>query len=256
MNGAFYIGAIGLDAQQRALEVVANNVANVNTAAFKRSTVQFSELVAPLRGADDLVLQPGGPSYLQGVTLSGTPLVWSQGAMQQTGQPMDIAINGEGFIELAGPSGRSLLWRGGALKINSDGYLATASGVLLRAMISVPQETTAITIGADGAVTAMVGDEGAAQQIGQIDLVTVKTPDMLVDTGNGYFEAQSESQLAVVKPGDDGAGFIVQGSLEGSNVQLVDEMTNLLLLQRAFGANAQLVQAGDQLMSLVNQLRR
>lgn len=256
MNGAFYIGAIGLDAQQRALEVVANNIANVNTAAFKRSTVQFSELVAPLRGTDDLVLQPVGPSHLQGVTLGGTPIVWSQGAMQQTGQSMDIAINGEGFIELAGPSGRSLLWRGGALKINSDGYLATASGVPLRAMISVPQETTAITIGADGAVTAMVGNDGAAQQIGQIDLVAVKTPDMLVDTGNGYFEAQSESQLAGVKPGDDGTGFIVQGSLEGSNVQLVDEMTNVLLLQRAFGANAQLVQAGDQLMSLVNQLRR
>jgi len=256
MNGAFYIGAIGLDAQQRALEVVANNVANINTAAFKRSTVQFSELVAPLRDRDDLVLQQTGASHLQGVTLGAAPIVWSQGAMQQTGQPMDLAINGDGFIELAGPSGRSLLWRGGTLKINSDGYLAAASGVPLRAMISVPQGTSAITIGSDGAVTAVTGSDSATQQIGQIDLVTVKSPDMLADTGNGYYEADSESQLTTVKPGDEGAGVLVQGSLEGSNAQLVDEMTNILLLQRAFGANAQVVQAGDQLMSLVNQLRR
>jgi len=256
MNGAFYIGAIGLDAQQRALEVVANNIANINTTAFKRSTARFSELVAPLRDSNDVVLSQIGTSHLQGVTLNHASIVWSQGALQQTGQPLDLAINGDGFIELMGPSGRSLLWRGGTLKVNSDGYLATGDGMPLRAMISVPQGVTSIAISNDGTVSAQTGDDNAAQQIGQIELAMIKSPDSLIDTGNGYFEAGIESQLATVKPGDDGSGVFAQGSLETSNAQLTDEMTSILLAQRAFGANAQVVQAGDQLMSMVNQLRR
>jgi len=256
MNGAFYIGAVGLDAQQRALEVIANNVANINTTAFKRSAVRFSELAAPLRDGDDLAISRTGPATLQGVALSGTPLVWTQGALQQTGQQFDLAINGDGFIELAGPSGHSLLWRGGTLKINGDGLVATADGTPLRAMIAVPQGTGTLTIGNDGKVSAITGGDSTAQQIGQIDLVTAKSPDALADTGNGYFEADDESQLATVSPGEEGSGVLVQGSLESSNSQLADEMTNVLLAQRAFGANAQVVQAGDQIMSIVNQLRR
>ena len=256
MNGAFYIGAIGLDAQQRALEVAANNVANINTAAFKRSTAQFSEMVAPLRDKDDLALSQIDNTRLQGVMLNAAPVVWSQGALQQTGQSLDLAINGDGFLELAGPAGRSLLWRGGTLKVNSDGYLAATDGTPLRAMISVPQGASTITVGSDGAVSALVGGDSAAQQIGQIDLVTVGSPDSLVNTGNGYFETDGETRLATVKPGEENSGVLVQGSLESSNVQLTDEMTAILLTQRAFGANAQVVQAGDQLMSLVNQLRR
>lgn len=256
MNGAFYIGAIGLDAQQRALEVVANNVANINTAAFKRSAVQFSDLVSSIRDRDDLLVNQTGTSHLQGVTLSRTSTVWSQGPLQQTNNPLDLAINGEGLIEVVGPLGRPLLWRGGSLKLNGDGYLATVDGLPLRAMISVPHDATKITIGGDGAVSATSGADDTVQQIGQIDLAIVKSPEALIDTGNGYFEAESEGLLSAVGPGDEGAGLLVQGALEGSNTQLVDEMSSLLLMQRAFGANAQLVQAGDQLMSVVNQLRR
>jgi flagellar basal-body rod protein FlgG len=255
MNGAFYIGAIGLDAQQRALEVFANNVANVNSSAFKRSAVHFSELVSPVRNMEDQTIGQAGPSGLQGVTVAGTPIIWSQGALQQTGHAWDIAINGDGFFELAGPSGRTLLWRGGTLKVNSEGYLASSDGVPLKSMISVPQGTTTIAIGNDGVVSANPGS-GNVEQIGQIDLVTVKSPDGLVNTGDGYFEANAESQLMTVKPGEEGSGLLMQGALESSNVQLADEMTSILLAQRAFGANAQIVQAGDQLMSIVNQLRR
>lgn len=255
MNGAFYIGAIGLDAQQRALDVIANNIANVNTNGFKRSAVHFSELVSPLRNPDDAAVAQQGPAYLQGATMSSSPVVWTQGVMQQTGQSLNLAINGDGFIELAGPSGQTLLWRGGALEVNTDGYLAAADGTALKAMISVPQGASALTIGSDGSVsTSMNG--GAAQSIGQIDLVTVKAPETLVAAGSGYYEANNDSQLTSVKPGEEGSGVLAQGSLESSNVQLTDEMTNVLLAQRAFGANAEVVQAGDQLMSLVNQLRR
>src|SRR5690242_9408012 len=109
MNGAFYIGAVGLDAQQRALEVVANNIANVNTVGFKRSTVHFSELVARLQDADQQTLAAIGSDALQGAAMSAAPIVWTQGPMQQTGNPLDIAIKGDGFFELSGPAGRSLL---------------------------------------------------------------------------------------------------------------------------------------------------
>jgi flagellar basal-body rod protein FlgG len=256
MNGAFYIGAIGLDAQQRALEVVANNVANINTTAFKRSAVRFSDLTAPLRDRDDAAIAAIGPDSFQGVSLSGTPMVWTQGTLQHTGQQFDLAINGDGFIELAGPSGHSLLWRGGGLKVNSDGLLATADGTPLRGMIAVPQGAGTLTIGNDGKVSTISDGDSTARQIGQIELVTVKSPEALADTGNGYYEIDDESQLATVSPGEEGSGVLVQGSLEASNSQLADEMTNVLLAQRAFGANAQVVQAGDQIMSIVNQLRR
>lgn len=255
MNGAFYIGAIGLDAQQRALEVIANNVANISTTGFKRTAVQFSELAGAARDADDLPLRAADASGLSGVALTGTPRIFSQGTLQPTGNSFDLAIDGEGFVEVAGASGRSLLWRGGTLKVNSDGLLSTPDGTPLKAMITVPQDAGTLAIGRDGAVS-VTDSSGTSQQIGQIDLVLSKTPETLIETGSGYYEADDEAKLASVKPGDEGSGSLVQGSLESSNVSLADEMTNLLLTQRAFGASAQVVQAGDQLMQIVNSLRR
>jgi flagellar basal-body rod protein FlgG len=256
MNGAFYIGAIGLDAQQRALDVIANNIANINTNGFKRSVVQFSTLVAPTND-----ISTNNPASfdsiagLAGVAVSATPHVWTKGDLQQTGQPLDVAIDGQGFIELLGPSGQNYLWRGGSMKINADGYLSTADGTILRAMISVPQGTTAINIASDGTINAAVSGQNSAQQLGRLDLVMVKDPDSLADAGNGFYEATDPSALFTVQPGEEGSGLLVQGALETANVKLADEMTNLLLTQRAFAANAQVVQAGDQLMSIVNGLR-
>jgi flagellar basal-body rod protein FlgG len=248
MNGAFYVGAIGLGTQQRALEVVANNIANINTVGFKRSAVRFSELVGA-SAPDTQKLE-----NLAGVTAGAPQRIWTEGTLRQTGQPLDLAIDGPGFIELMGSSGRSLLWRGGSLEVNADGYLAAADGTPLRAMISVPQGATALAIATDGAVTAQVG--GQTEQVGQIDVVLAKDPGALVDRGNGYFEAADAGDVQSVQPGDEGGGTLVQGALEGSNVELSDEMVSLLLMQRAFAADAQVVQASDQMMSIVNGLRR
>ena len=254
MNGAFYIGAVGLDAQQRALDVVANNIANLNTTAFKRSAVQFSDLVAPVRdGADQPMAAPDPIAGLTGAVADTATRIWTMGPLRQTGQPLDVAINGDGFIELLGPAGRSLLWRGGTLEVNSDGALATSDGTPLRAAISVPQSATSLTIAQDGTVSAMVG--GTSQKLGQIELAMVKSPNELVDDGNGYYETTDSSSVTSVQAGQDGSGLFVQGSLESLNVQLSDEMTSLLLIQRAYAANAEVVQAGDQLMSIVNGLR-
>src|SRR5689334_7887113 len=139
MNGAFYVGATGLSAQQRALDVVANNIANINTPGYKRSHARFSELVSPLARPDDPSpdLAPTAPGML-GVSVEASARDFAQGPLQVTGRPLDLAINGAGFIELAGPGGQTLLWRGGALQVNPDGFLAAANGMPLKAMIAAP----------------------------------------------------------------------------------------------------------------------
>jgi flagellar basal-body rod protein FlgG len=257
MNGAFYIGALGLDAQQKALEVVANNIANINTPAFKRQVVRFTELVAPARDAGDLpVAQSDASADVSGVVVGATPRVWSQGDLNPTGQPMDLAINGQGFIEMFGPSGRNLLWRGGTLEVNADGYLAASDGTPLRAMISVPQGATNLAIASDGTVSAIVDGAAQPRQLGRIDLVMVKDANQLTDDGGGYFEAADPTMTYTARPGEEGGGALMQGAVEGGNVQLSSEMITLMLLQRAFAADAQVVQAGDQLMLIANELRR
>jgi flagellar basal-body rod protein FlgG len=255
MNGAFYIGATGLDAQQRALDVVANNIANIHTPAFRKTSVQFSDLVAvPRDGADLPIANADYSTGLSGVKVSSTLHEWTMGDLRQTGSNMDLAIDGNGFVEMMGPAGQILLSRGGTMKVNADGYLAAVDGTPLRAMISVPEDADAITVARDGTVSALV--DGTSTELGQIELVMVKDADKLIDRGSGYYEALDDAQATRVNPGDEGAGAFVQGSIEEANVNLSEEMITMMLVQRAYAANAQVVQAGDQLMSITNSLRR
>lgn len=252
MNGAFYIGATGLEAQQRALDAVADNIANLNTLGFKRSRVSFTELMsAPTPDTDVSAGQAGPGAAFSGVEVNIGLKDYAQGDLRQTGSPLDLAIDGKGFIELLGPGGRSYLWRGGSLIINADGYLAAGNGMPLRALISVPRDAGDVSIGYDGAVRNGAGDE-----IGHIDLVRVDDETSLLGAGEGLYAPANELDLATSTPGEDGAGVLVQGAVESSNVKLTDEMVSLMLMQRAFAANAQVVQAGDQLMSIINGLRR
>ncbi len=253
MNGAFYIGATGLGAQQRALDVTANNIANINTPTFKRSGVRFSEMVTAPGQLDGLapMAQPG----LAGVAAYDFPRIYEQGDLRETGDPLNLAIKGDGLIELMGARGETLLWRGGGMKVNADSYLATASGLPLKAMISVPEGVTSLAIDRDGVVT-VTDDEGDRREIGRIDLVMVKDAGSLETLGEGIYRVADIQTLITAVPGEDGAGLIVQGSVETSNVKLADEMVMMLLVQRAYAANAQVIQAGDQLMSIANNLRR
>lgn len=253
MNGVFYIGATGLDSQQRALDIVANNIANMNTPAFKQSHAQFSQLMA-VDAPSPAGQEPAPPAFM-GVQLAATPVDLSQGPMNQTGAPLDVAINGAGFIELMGPGGQSLLWRGGSLMINPDGFLAAANGMPLQAMISVPRDATSLTIGADGKVTVTVADGADPMTIGQIDLVQDIDPTTLTAVSGGLFAPAPDVDLASSAPGVNGAGVLASGFVEGANVDLANEMVTLLLLQRAYSANAQVVQAGDQLMAIANGLK-
>lgn len=260
MNGAFYIGATGLRSEQQALDVVANNVANINTPAFKRAQVRFAELVggAPVKGPADAALLPvSGADALAGVAADASPRMFAQGDLKPTGQSMDLAISGDGFIELMGAGGQTMLWRGGTLKVNADGYLAAADSDLpLKALISVPAGATNLVIDASGQVRATAPGAAQSSVLGRIDLVMPKDMAGLEASGGQLYKAQADARLTAVAPGDEGAGSLVQGSLESSNVQLTDEMVAMLLIQRAYAANAQVVQAGDQLMGIANGLRR
>lgn len=256
MNGAFYIGATGLQSQQRALDVVANNIANINTPGFKRSEVRFAELVSAPSNDDRGLAPSDSMNGMGGVAAMTSPRVFAQGEIKQTGKPLDIAINGEGFIELSGTNGTNLLWRGGGLIVSPDGYLAAANGMALKSTISVPLEATSLTISREGLVSAVVAGESGIKELGQLDIVRSKDLAGMVGMGDGLYQAGDPADLVTSLPGEEGAGVFQQGALESSNVQLSDEMVTLLLMQRAYAANAQVLQAGDQLMSIANGLRR
>jgi flagellar basal-body rod protein FlgG len=256
MSGAFQIGAIGLDAQQKALDTIANNISNINTTAFKRTEVRFSEVLAT-QPAEGVARNDPGASEIagSGVRSDALYLLNEQGRIDSTGSPTDLAINGAGFIELIGPGGQTLLWRGGALKVGSEGQLMTAAGLELKAGISIPTDAKAIEIGSDGVVRAKT-DTDEMVEIGQIMLVKVDDPAAIERMDGGLYRVVDDSRLAEAKPGEDGAGMLIQGSLERSTVELNEEMVKLLIVQRAYAANAQVVQAADQLMGLANGLRR
>lgn len=257
MNGAFYIGATGLEVQQRNLEVIAQNVANVNTTAYKRAELRFAELIAvPAISPDVAPLGRPSADTAAGIAIAGTGRVFSQGELRPTGKPLDIAISGDGFLEVLGPGGQTYLWRGGTLKVDADGVLQTADGLALKPLIDVPPDATELRVEQDGRVRALVSGNAEYVELGRLDLVMPDDVAQLGIADGGYFRVPDGVALNSHEPGRDGKGILIQGAVEASNVELTDELVGLLLAQRAYGANAQVVQAGDQLMAIANGLRR
>lgn len=257
MSDAFYVGAVGLQTQQRALDGIANNIANVNTPGFKRTQHRFADVVANRTDADTTpVDRERAPDALAGVAIDAQFMLNEQGEIERTGQVMDLAIQGNGFIELMGPGGQTLLWRGGALKINEDGLLATAHGLPLRAAITVPTDATALEIGSDGVVRATVPGSEEPVELGQIQLVRLDNAGGVERLDGGLYRVLDGQAPTEAQPGEDGMGLLVQGAIEQSNVSLTDEMVRLMLVQRAYAANAQILQAADQMMATANGLRR
>jgi flagellar basal-body rod protein FlgG len=257
MNGAFYIGSVGLQSQQRALDIIASNMANINTPSFKRSEIRFSEVLARRTDTDTPSIDLANAAFDGGgVMVDSTAMVNEAGPIQTTGHAMDLAIDGNGFIELMGPSGQTLLWRGGTLKVGEDGLLAAANGLALKASITMPDDATSMTIGSDGMVRAVTGDGATPVELGQIGLVKIDDATTLTRLDGGLYRAAEGTRLADAQAGEDGTGMLVQGGIEGSNVEMTTEMVQLMLVQRAYGANAQILQAADQMMAIANGLRR
>ncbi|USX18351.1 flagellar basal-body rod protein FlgG [Oxalobacteraceae bacterium OTU3REALA1] len=257
MNDAFYIGATGMQAQQLNVDTIANNLVNANTNAFKKARVSFTDLVAGGAAAPAAAGDPGLLRALQkvgaGVGVVNTSRQFDAGDLKKTGVPLDVAIQGDGFLEVAMPDGSKAYTRGGSLKVNRDGLLATEAGYPLKPAIAVPDAMQSINIGTDGRVQITAAGQDAPLDAGQLELVRFAYPGQLSAQGDNLYRATDASGAALA---GDGAGQLAQGFVETSNVKMVDEMTNLMLAQRAYESSLKIVQASDEMMGLVNNMRK
>ncbi|MHB1036260.1 MAG: flagellar basal-body rod protein FlgG [Pirellulales bacterium] len=261
-----YTAATGMNALETKLDVIANNLANVNTVAFKSDRANFEDLFyrhEKLPGAQDTAgnYTPTGIAIGLGSTVSSVQTNFVQGAFQQTGNELDIAIEGPGFFQVNDPStGEILYTRAGNFSKNANGDIVMGSantGRLLQPQITIPPDATGIVISAEGMVSVRQAGTPQLSQIGQIELAQFINPQGLLKLGeNLYSETDSSGAATLGNPGQTGLGQLRQNALEASNVEPVNELIDLITTQRAFELNSQAVQAGDQILQLVSNLRR
>lgn len=259
MLDSFYIAAAGMHAQQVQVDVISNNLANVNTTGFKKSRVDFEDLMYRELGAARGLL--GSPDISNpvgmGTAVSLVAKVFTQGDIQNTERPLDVAIQGSGFLELLLPDGTLAYTRTGNLLIDRDNMLVNSDGYLLHPSVQVPADSENLLIRPDGIVMAQIAGASELMEIGRMQLASFANPAGLTPMGdNMYVPSHQSGDVFYADPGQDGAGVIAQGFLEGSNVNLVEELTSLVLAQRGYEMNARLIQAADEMMSIVNNMRR
>jgi flagellar basal-body rod protein FlgG len=261
-----YTAATGMRAMETKLDVIANNLANTSTTAFKRDRANFEDLlyrhqVYPgVRDAQDNPSAVGTHVGL-GVRVTSVQTDHRQGSLQDTGRDLDLAIEGRGFLPVLDPStGQRVYTRAGNLDINANGQLVTGSaqtGRIIDPPIQIPQTATAIIINPNGTVMYKEPQNAQAQQVGQIQLAQFINPDGLLKMGdNMYSETDASGAAQLSNAGQDGLGIFRQGALESSNVEPVNELIDMITTQRAFELNSQAIQAGDQVLQQLNNLRR
>ncbi len=252
MLNSLYISAIGLQAQKEQLDSVASNLANLGTTAFKRQSVDFSAILdrVPLaRGTDAISAQAAHPNRLYRTDLA-------PGEVHATGRPLDVAIIGAGFFEIELPDERTGYSRVGALQIDSDGEVSLANGRILKADIRVPSGASGVQILPDGAVLATLPGDAEPTVLGQIELARFDNPELLEYRGEGVFTAPEGIEPTRARPGEEGTEPLAVASLEGSNVQITDEMVSLMLMQRIYELNSRVAQVTDEIIGMSNNLRR
>ena len=262
MIRALYTAASGMNAQQANIDNIAHNLANVNTTGFKKSRVEFEDLVyqqtkAPGSATSTSLEAPIGLETGLGSRPVATARDFRGGNLRLTSSPFDLAIEGQGFFQISLPDGQTAYTRSGALHLSSEGLLVTAEGYAVEPQISIPPNATSVSIAKDGTVTAAIAGETATQQIGTIELATFQNPAGLNALGSYLFAVSSASgEPTTGVPGTEGLGTIAQGFLEESNVSVVEEMVNMILGQRAYEANSRVVRAADEMLAQVNNLSR
>jgi len=253
--------ASGMEAQQTRLDVTANNIANVSTNGFKKGRAEFADLVyQQLRPAGaptgDGTTAPSGTEVGLGTRLVSTAREQSQGELHQTGNPLDLAIEGHGFLPVTLPSGETGYTRNGAMQLSAEGRLVTSEGYAIGGEITVPPEAQSISIAVDGTVSAKIPGETQAIELGKIQLATFVNPSGLEAQGGTLFKETTASGAAVLgAPGEGGAGTLRQGMLEVSNVNVVTEMIDLIAGQRAYEINSRVIKAADDMLGQTAQLR-
>ncbi len=252
MIEAISASTTGLNASQALLDVTSNNLANIDTTSFKAGAVRFQDLLsATVSGpaaSSQGVSSPGGLQVGRGVAVASTSASFAQGPLQSTGQPLDVAIQGNGFFQVTRPDGSVAYTRDGSFHVDAAGQLVTADGSLVQPAIVVPPGATSVSIGADGTVTATTGR--ASQVLGQITLARFPNPPGLTALGNNLYAASAASgSPTTAVPGQAGTGTLVQGFLEGANVSPATELVNLLIAQQTFVANSQAIVAENQMLT-------
>jgi flagellar basal-body rod protein FlgG len=260
MINSLWIAKTGLDAQQMNIDVVANNIANVSTTGFKRSRAVFEDLLY------QTLRQPGArssqtseiPSGLQlgtGVRPVALERIFLQGTLTQTGNPLDIAINGNGFFQITLPDGTTAYTRDGAFQVNSQGQLVTSSGYAVVPAITIPADTLSITISIDGIISVQQAGVTTPTQVGQLQLASFINPAGLQSRGeNLYLETAASGAPNTNTPGTNGLGVLNQAYLENSNVNAAEELVKMIEAQRAFELNSRVISTSDEMLARLGQL--
>jgi len=262
MMRSLWSAATGMTAQQTNIDVIANNLANVNTVGFKTSRVDFQDLMyqtiaQPGAAATEGTQVPTGIQVGLGARYAAVQRLFSPGELRQTGNSLDLAIEGDGFLQIMLPDGRTAYTRDGALKLDGQGRLVNSDGHPLQPDIAIPPDATHISIGSDGTVSVSVAGETEVQQLGQITLAKFLNPAGLTSLGrNLYLPTPASGDPLVATAGTEGLGTLGQGFLELSNVSIIEEMVSMIIAQRAYEVNSKSIQVADEMLSMANSLHR
>jgi flagellar basal-body rod protein FlgG len=260
MIRALYTAASGMNAQQTNIDNIAHNLSNVNTAGFKKARVEFEDLVyqqttqagSPTSTSSE---SPIGLEIGLGTRPVATARDFARGNLRNTNGPLDLAIEGRGFLQVTLPDGQTAYTRAGSLHLNAEGLIVTSEGYPLEPQITVPSNATTITVSKEGIVSAAIAGQSAPQELGTIELAGFQNPAGLTALGGTLFAVTSASgEPTTAVPGQEGLGTIAQGFLEESNVSIVEEMVNMILAQRAYEANSRVVRTSDEMLAQVNNI--
>lgn len=260
MIRSLFIAKTGLEAQQTQMDVITSNLANVNTNGFKRSRVVFEDLLyqnvrQPGAQSSQQTTLPSGLQIGTGVRAVASERLFTQGNPLQTGNNKDVMINGGGFFQVLLPDGTPAYTRDGSFQVDPNGQLVTSSGYVVQPSITIPANAQSVTVARDGTVSITQGGLAAPSQIGSLQLTTFLNPAGLEAKGeNLYVESGASGSPSTVTPGTNGAGILLQGFIETSNVNIVEEMVNMITTQRAYEINSKAITTSDQMLQKLAQL--
>jgi len=262
MIRSLWTAATGMAAQQVNIDIISNNLANVNTSGFKKSRADFQDLLYQnLRAAGTTEAQgsqvPTGIQVGLGTRLAAVQKIFTQGDFKETGNPLDLVIEGDGFFQVLMPNGETAYTRDGSFKLDAQGRIVTSDGYPLQPEIAIPTEATSISVGSDGTISVTIPGQNAPQEVGQLQIVKFINPAGLTSIGRNLLTQSAASGDPVVDtPGLNGLGTLAHGFVEMSNVQVVEEMVNMITAQRAYEINSKAIQTADEMLGIANNLRR
>ncbi|MBE7565547.1 flagellar basal-body rod protein FlgG [Acidithiobacillus thiooxidans] len=259
MMRSLYVAATGLEGEQTKMDVIANNLANVNTTGFKQSRAVFQDLLyqnlrQPGAQSSQTTQYPSGLQLGTGVRVVSTERLMTQGNLTQTGNALDVGINGQGFFQIMQPNGTIAYSRDGTFQMNNQGQLVTSNGYLLQPPVTIPPNAQSITIGSDGTVSVVLPGQAQPQQVGSIQLANFINPTGLQSIGdNLYLQTGSSGAPQTGQPTLNGLGSVQQGYLESSNVNVVSELVDMIATQRAYEINSKAVSTSDSMLGYLTQ---